>query len=29
VVMDTFEHLTPGIPLVYSLLLNCPQTSFW
>jgi predicted ATPase/DNA-binding XRE family transcriptional regulator len=28
VVMDTFEHLTPAIPLVYSLLLTCPQTSF-
>jgi predicted ATPase/DNA-binding XRE family transcriptional regulator len=28
VVMDTFEHLIPAVPLVYSLLLNCPQTSF-
>ncbi len=28
VVMDTFEHLTPAVPLVYSLLLGCPQTSF-
>jgi predicted ATPase/DNA-binding XRE family transcriptional regulator len=28
VVMDTFEHLTPAVPLVYSLLLTCPQTSF-
>ena len=28
VVMDTFEHLTPAVPLVYSLLLSCPQTSF-
>jgi len=28
VVMDTFEHLTPAVPLVYSLLLNCPQASF-
>ena len=26
--MDTFEHLTPAVPLVYSLLLGCPQTSF-
>jgi predicted ATPase/DNA-binding XRE family transcriptional regulator len=28
VVMDTFEHLIPAVPLVYSLLLNCPQTTF-
>lgn len=28
VVMDTFEHLTPAVPLVYSLLLSCPQTTF-
>ena len=28
VVMDTFEHLTPAVPLVYSLLLSCPETSF-
>jgi predicted ATPase/transcriptional regulator with XRE-family HTH domain len=28
VVLDTFEHLIPAAPLVYSLLLNCPQTTF-
>src|SRR6266536_2834353 len=28
VVMDTFEHVIPAVPLVYSLLLNCPQTTF-
>ena len=28
VVLDTFEHLTPAAPLVYSLLLNCPQSTF-
>ena len=28
VVLDTFEHLVPAAPLVYSLLLKCPQTSF-
>ena len=27
VVMDTFEHLIPAVPLIYSLLLNCPQTT--
>jgi predicted ATPase/DNA-binding XRE family transcriptional regulator len=27
-VLDTFEHLIPAAPLVYSLLLNCPQTTF-
>lgn len=28
VVLDTFEHLVPAAPLVYSLLLKCPETSF-
>src|SRR5437016_326716 len=28
VVLDTFEHLTPAAPLVYSLLLNCPDSTF-
>lgn len=28
VVLDTFEHLTPAAPLVYSLLLNCPASTF-
>jgi len=28
VVMDTFEHVIPAVPLVYSVLLNCPQTTF-
>jgi len=28
VVLDTFEHLTPAAPLVYSLLLRCPETTF-
>jgi predicted ATPase/transcriptional regulator with XRE-family HTH domain len=28
VVLDTFEHLIPAAPLVYSLLLNCPETTF-
>jgi predicted ATPase/DNA-binding XRE family transcriptional regulator len=28
VVLDTFEHLTPAAPLVYSLLLNCPESTF-
>ena len=28
VVLDTFEHLIPAAPLVYSLLLNCPKTTF-
>ncbi|MEP6598758.1 MAG: tetratricopeptide repeat protein [Actinomycetota bacterium] len=28
VVLDTFEHLIPAVPLVYSLLLNCPETTF-
>src|SRR6266536_3493528 len=25
VVMDTFEHVIPAVPLVYSVLLNCPE----
>jgi len=28
VVLDTFEHLIPAAPLVYSLLLDCPLASF-
>ena len=28
VVLDTFEHLTAAAPLVYSLLLNCPESTF-
>jgi predicted ATPase/DNA-binding XRE family transcriptional regulator len=28
VVLDTFEHLTPAAPLVYSLLLSCPKIAF-
>lgn len=28
VVLDTFEHVTAAAPLVYSLLLSCPQISF-
>jgi predicted ATPase len=28
VILDTFEHLTPAAPLVYSLLLNCPGSTF-
>lgn len=28
VVLDTFEHLTPAAPLVYFLLLKCPETTF-
>lgn len=28
VVLDTFEHLVPAAPLVYSLLLECPEASF-
>ena len=28
VLMDTFEHLVPAVPLIYSLLLKCPQTTF-
>lgn len=28
VVLDTFEHLTPAAPLVYSLLLGCPGSIF-
>jgi predicted ATPase/DNA-binding XRE family transcriptional regulator len=28
IVLDTFEHLTPAAPLVYSLMLSCPQTTF-
>jgi len=28
VVLDTFEHLTPAAPLVYSLALSCPETTF-
>jgi predicted ATPase/transcriptional regulator with XRE-family HTH domain len=28
VVLDTFEHLTPAAPLVYSLLLSCPESTF-
>jgi len=28
VVLDTFEHLTPAAPLVYSLLLRCPEATF-
>jgi predicted ATPase/transcriptional regulator with XRE-family HTH domain len=27
-VLDTFEHLIPAAPLIYSLLLKCPQTTF-
>src|SRR6266542_6196217 len=25
IVLDTFEHLTPAAPLVYALLLGCPE----
>ena len=28
IVLDTFEHLTPAAPLVYSLLLNSSETTF-
>jgi predicted ATPase len=28
IVLDTFEHLTPAAPLVYLLVLNCPDTTF-
>ena len=28
IVLDTFEHLTPAAPLVYALLLRCPEASF-
>jgi predicted ATPase/transcriptional regulator with XRE-family HTH domain len=28
IVLDTFEHLTPAAPLVYSLVLSCPETTF-
>src|SRR6266567_7363221 len=28
IVLDTFEHLTPSAPLVYALLLRCPEASF-
>ena len=28
IVLDTFEHLTPAAPLVYSLVLSCPDTTF-
>lgn len=28
VVLDTFEHLSAAVPLVYALLLGCPQTTF-
>lgn len=28
ILLDTFEHLTPAAPLVYSLLLGCPGTTF-
>jgi predicted ATPase/transcriptional regulator with XRE-family HTH domain len=28
IVLDTFEHLMPAAPLVYSLFLACPETSF-
>jgi predicted ATPase/DNA-binding XRE family transcriptional regulator len=28
VVLDTFEHLIPAVPLVYSLLGNCQKTTF-
>jgi predicted ATPase/transcriptional regulator with XRE-family HTH domain len=28
IVLDTFEHLTPAAPLVYSLLLSSPKTTF-
>jgi predicted ATPase/transcriptional regulator with XRE-family HTH domain len=28
VVMDTFEHLTPAVPLVYSLVSGCPSATF-
>ncbi len=28
VVLDTFEHLTAAAPLVYALLLSCPETTF-
>ena len=28
IVLDTFEHLTPAAPLVYSLLLGSPETTF-
>ena len=28
VVLDTFEHLTPAVPLVYSILLGCPDSIF-
>ena len=28
VVMDTFEHLMPAVPLIYSLLLSCPSATF-
>ena len=28
VVLDTFEHLTPAVPLIYSVLLRCPEATF-
>lgn len=28
IVLDTFEHLTAAAPLVYSLVLSCPDTTF-
>jgi predicted ATPase/DNA-binding XRE family transcriptional regulator len=28
IVLDTLEHLTPAAPLVYSLVLSCPDTTF-
>jgi predicted ATPase/transcriptional regulator with XRE-family HTH domain len=28
VVLDTFEHLTPAAPLVYALMLGCPEITF-
>ena len=28
VVLDTFEHLIPAAPLIYTLMLKCPKTTF-
>ncbi|GHF18764.1 hypothetical protein GCM10017786_60650 [Amycolatopsis deserti] len=28
IVLDTFEHLTPAVPLVYALTLGCPRATF-
>jgi predicted ATPase/DNA-binding XRE family transcriptional regulator len=28
ILLDTLEHLTPAAPLVYSLVLSCPETTF-